>query len=1776
MSINCQKFPSHPSCKKNTPTSPPTSPSVSPSIADLLKNVKKVLELDTDNDGIPDVLEKNGYTVSHTWEEDHFLVYPWLEEYDHDPNYYNNHSKYVSNPYLKNTVGDPYTDLEKAGKSIYIDGKVLPEAYNPLVAAFPSVAIFMEGFTLSPRKETEQTTANRVSYHTSYGFTETHTTTEGKDVSHAGKLEVGGKGGVNVGPKQHVSGSLQGGIYLSTNLKHHTADEEGVITTSSIQETHQQSTEESTTVSSINNAMLTGIVRYRNMGTAMINNVRPTLNFQIGNQPLMTYEVPKVEKLSPGEVYPSLNNTGIAVTPKNTLNEQGEAQALTVEMKNKILTREPLQIKTLQIKGTFTVGQGSETHKPGEEVDWSTVDTDMSKNTARLLLETPNETLDRRVAALSTYDETPHESKPESWTPKLTVEKAIQIAFGSKPDNRGNLIVTTPQGFTYRIDRSHVTLYVDQKTDDLIAKQLQVFKDKGDETKSVYDVILTKEMVILIKPILEVRAFLSNAYLYIENQFDQSLSYSVWKKTGTSSELLKQGIVPSASTIGTGYFCGNPAEELSIMVSRQVSQVIFEGNVSKLTGFVEEKIETLLPEDEVIHSGIGEPITFSESWTENFEDRYFYKGNVKVEYNDGNLLITYNVSPWQGNIETSQNPYTPISTSLIIDNDYTPIHNADTVLGEHLFYYINEVRTFYDSYTLKKPVQRVRFNYKIGNSVAKKTSPVFDQYLGIKHKYNNKLNDKQIMDDFSELAIYKHNGFVYLYNKTNRNINYSILNTNQHLIYEGNLLPEKDCKYGIYALTRDWGVMYKEADDKTLIFTVNNKPVYKITVNDIINDDHDTFSNQIQKAHRIDYWHINPFSATYDSIYFQKIDPKILSLLTKYEIKVNKTVLSETPIPVRSPALDGKIMINFFDYTADTSKHPKKGQQVEIVVHDIFGKTTSVFKGTAELSDALWSEHYKVSEWYKKGNRFDALYLLPVPTGLTESVKAYDIQIGTNEPEPISFERQDNGGYIHDQRLKLDFSKKFPQDKLPKLGDSVHLVIHTIENQTVTIDLGKIAESVQPDSINALENAHDITKWTKDKDYYTHVQFNKGSEHIKSYVFQVNNRYYGEIPVNQTTIELDLSKLDTDKKIRKGDYVEIYAYKKDGEGVLIQSRYAGTTGLLGAYPAKEKIQQEYHVTSWSKVPDSYTSFTLGPLSDPIDSYIKKYEGCINNSIINLTPNGLTFTFDTDKGPRHGDIVQLFAYTYSGEKIELWKLLAGAIGTVTDEAARFIHQLKEWADTNKTILFDTSKLQDPIQAHVKSYTIEVWKGQNTNWETFGSPIQMNAQGQLRLQDCNASQSFPQSPNAVRVLANLFDSGRNPIVVMVRKVGEIKPPPTQKDIEDTHKDFIWNFDQEKLKSITFPHVDSETASYIASYQVNRWSEPTGKIIFQVDNKGVTVEFDKPIAVTTMQDEPDGPGKTKQVRVTAQFLAFACCINIEKETKLQPILVIGSHTGEKGVIGVLPVRSISKADIVQAHDIEDWIYQNGHVTMFYFNQKVKPYLKEILYYSIKINETEYPPVDTKQVLSVEKEEDKDGHATGPKGLPIRFGNFGLTGGSGKEFPKPGNKLGVIAHLSNSASDANGQTTKEVPVIDNYVIPEPPNSYLSQAEIDKLVQAHQPPHSLLGHFWKNDPNGPDPHYDIILFEDTVKPYLQYIAHYCININGTDYCPKQENTWLGLEQQDKEGQWFRLLLRTDAYSIPYNKRPLSTDSITVFAHLKEDYAPESSRIIPVFSHNTH
>ncbi|MGR5965274.1 hypothetical protein ACT7DB_17360 [Bacillus cereus] len=206
-----------------------------------------------------------------------------------------------------------------------------------------------------------------------------------------------------------------------------------------------------------------------------------------------------------------------------------------------------------------------------------------------------------------------------------------------------------------------------------------------------------------------------------------------------------------------------------------------------------------------------------------------------------------------------------------------------------------------------------------------------------------------------------------------------------------------------------------------------------------------------------------------------------------------------------------------------------------------------------------------------------------------------------------------------------------------------------------------------------------------------------------------------------------------------------------------------------------------------------------------------------------------------------------------------------------------------------------------------------------------------------------------------------------------------------------------------------MTEELDSYIKEYQVQIWSEPPqiispGSSQYQFSNEqGVRITFK--------------PDKT-EIKAGQEQDKITITVNLVNGRSVQ-------------VYSALPVPHISKEDIKATHQIENWIYDwNGdHVSTFYFNQKIEPSLKYIHYYSIKIDGQEYQPKEyvTRQTLQLEEEQDHKEN----KGLAIRLEWFGFTGGKGHEFPQPGRKLDVIAHLKDHDT---------LEVVKNYEIPPKP----------------------------------------------------------------------------------------------------------------------------------------
>ncbi|MGU3443674.1 hypothetical protein ACLBXI_28245 [Bacillus cereus] len=528
---------------------------------------------------------------------------------------------------------------------------------------------------------------------------------------------------------------------------------------------------------------------------------------------------------------------------------------------------------------------------------------------------------------------------------------------------------------------------------------------------------------------------------------------------------------------------------------------------------------------------------------------------------------------------------------------------------------------------------------------------------------------------------------------------------------------------------------------------------------------------------------------SYSQIGLNPLEPGILKVLEKFEVKVKGQSLNKEPHPIGKPQTDGKIIINCFDYNSDEKTHPKPEEDIEIIAHTICGKSFTIYTGKLPAV----SDQYKVSEWHAFKEGYDALYLNPVSPSVTDIATKYDITIGTVTLKSVDLDRQENKKEKATQRLRLDFTKYTAT--LPKLGEQVSLKVYTILNpdKPLSIDLGKVEKPDELTSVNALEKAHEITAWGKDADHYTSITFNKGSNEITGYLIKVNTNYYGEFLIKEPIKELNLSNINKEISIKKGDIVEIYGYKKDGEAVLLQNRYAGTLGVLGTYSSSDAIQSAYLVTKWEKDTDHYTSITFGNLKDPISSYMKTYDVRVNGVIVRFKQqDDMKFTF-AEGYPKHGDKIQIVAHTYTGEVVEIPEQLAGTIGDVTEKEITSTLDITKWNQNGDkrytTIIFDASKLKDEIQAHIQSYTIE-YKGYDYSgdWIRFGENIQMYANGTLHLEDCKASKLLG-AHVALRITANFYESKLKPLVVIDSATGLLTQVP-EADILSLYKNATWD--------------------------------------------------------------------------------------------------------------------------------------------------------------------------------------------------------------------------------------------------------------------------------------------------------------------------------------------------------------------------------------------------
>ncbi|MBN9901331.1 binary toxin-like calcium binding domain-containing protein, partial [Bacillus thuringiensis] len=394
---------------------------------------------DTDGDSISDGFEENGYTIQdkHAVKWDDSLASK-------------GYTKFVSNPLDTHTVGDPYTDYEKAARDLDLSNA--KETFNPLVAAFPSVNVSMEKVILSPNENL----SNSVESHSSTNWS--YTNTEGASV------EAG------IGPK-----GLSFGV--SANYQHsETVGHEWGTSTGNTSQFNTASA-----------GYLNANVRYNNVGTGAIYDVKPTTSFVLNKDTIATITAKSNStalSISPGQSYPKQGQNGIAITSMDDFNSH--PITLNKQQVGQLLNNTPIMLETDQTDGVYKVRDAHGNIATGGT--WNGVTQQIEAKTASIIIDDGTRVAEKRVAAKD-Y------THPEDKTPELTLKDALKLSY---PDQ-----IKEKDGLLYYNDKpiyeSSVMTYLDENTAKEVKKQINDTTGKFKDVQHLYDVKLTPKMNFTIK-----------------------------------------------------------------------------------------------------------------------------------------------------------------------------------------------------------------------------------------------------------------------------------------------------------------------------------------------------------------------------------------------------------------------------------------------------------------------------------------------------------------------------------------------------------------------------------------------------------------------------------------------------------------------------------------------------------------------------------------------------------------------------------------------------------------------------------------------------------------------------------------------------------------------------------------------------------------------------------------------------------------------------------------------------------------------------------------------------------------------------------------------------------------------------------------------------------------------------------------------------------------------------------------------------------------------------
>ncbi len=256
--------------------------------------------VDSDQDSIPNYLEYYGYT--YDWLSGSY--YLWNGDYTQE--------YFKSDPMQPSTDEDPYSDSMEVS-NLYMDPSVLTPGNHPMVPAYPSIVVLLEGYSYIPIEDITLENGETITHEDTVEHTTSteNSTTDSKtdEINWGVEVSATVEAGFLSGGGSVTATASAGGSHSWT---HESTFTQGTSDTVGTTDSNSRNWSEATTTNPAEAACMKLNLKVYNQGTAVAADINPTFTLKIGDINVATIQPPEtfaINVLAPKCVYPAQTGT---------------------------------------------------------------------------------------------------------------------------------------------------------------------------------------------------------------------------------------------------------------------------------------------------------------------------------------------------------------------------------------------------------------------------------------------------------------------------------------------------------------------------------------------------------------------------------------------------------------------------------------------------------------------------------------------------------------------------------------------------------------------------------------------------------------------------------------------------------------------------------------------------------------------------------------------------------------------------------------------------------------------------------------------------------------------------------------------------------------------------------------------------------------------------------------------------------------------------------------------------------------------------------------------------------------------------------------------------------------------------------------------------------------------------------------------------------------------------------------------------------------------------